>query len=231
MLAVGNYLVRLGRNYSFVTDPPSDPDSWKRFLRGGTSAASGREHLKTLWDRLDPSTDIGPQLAGIRDTSGLDPWRAAIVAHPQVIAYCGQREIRWEQGVKEIYLLKRRQMNGAHAELFTFVLHLELDTESQRKRLAPLQLAPYQSVAMTDTEPHVALAMGRANFIIISANDQFQIRVLRTDLAAIPGAEKMLMDDLGFSQNDTILERFVARGETRDFLFGVAGKLAEVKIA
>ncbi len=231
LLAVGNYLVRLGRNYSFVTDPPSDPDSWKRFLRGGTSAASGREHLKTLWDRLDPSTDIGPQLAGIRDTSGLDPWRAAIVAHPQVIAYCGQREIRWEQGVKEIYLLKRRQMNGAHAELFTFVLHLELDTESQRKRLAPLQLAPYQSVAMTDTEPHVALAMGRANFIIISANDQFQIRVLRTDLAAIPGAEKMLMDDLGFSQNDTILERFVARGETRDFLFGVAGKLAEVKIA
>ena len=232
LLAVGNYLVRSGRrNYSFVTEPPSNTDSWKRFLKGGTAAASGREHLKTLWDRLDPSTDIGLQLAKIRETSLLEPWRASIVTHPQVIEYCWQREIRWEQGAEQIYLLRRRQMNGAHAELFTFVLHLELDTESQRKRLAPLQLFPYQSVTMTDTEPHLALAMRSANFIVTFANDQFQITVLRTGLAGIPGAENLLTDDLGFSQSDTILKRIVARGEAPDFLFKVAGKLAGVKIA
>lgn len=116
-------------------------------------------------------------------------------------------------------------MNGAHAELFTFVLHLELNTESQRKRLAPLQLAPYQSVTMTDTEPHFALAMESANFIVISVNDQFRIAVLRTGLAAIPGVERMLMDDLGFSQKDTILERFVDQSEILDFLFKMADKL------
>jgi hypothetical protein len=229
LLAIGNYLVRLGRNYSFVTDPPSNPDSWKRFLLGGTSAASGREHLKTLWDRLDLSTDIGPQLEGIRNVSGLEPWRAAIVAHPQVIAYCGEREIRWEHGAKEIYLLKRRQMNGAHAELFTFVLQLELDTQSQR--LVPLQLAPYQSVTMTDTEPHVALAMGSVDFFIISANDQFRIAVSRAQLAAIPGAEAVLMNNLGFSQDDTMLNRFVPREKAGDFLFQLAARLAEVKTA
>jgi hypothetical protein len=36
---------------------------------------------------------------------------------------------------------------------------------------------------------------------------------------------------LGFSQNDTILERFVDRGETLDLLFKMAGKLADVKSA
>jgi hypothetical protein len=225
LLAVGNYLVCLGRNYSFVTDPPSNPDSWKRLLRGGTTASSGREHLKTLWDRLDLSSDVGPQLARIRDTVELEPWRAAIVAHPEVIEYCGEREIRWEQGANEIYLLKRRQMNGAHAELFTFVLHIELDTKSERDLLAPLQLAPYQSVTMTDTEPHVSLVFGSANFVVISANDQFRIAVLRTGLAAIPGAETMLIDDLGFNQDDTILKRFVPRSETRDVLSQLAGGL------
>ena len=122
-------------------------------------------------------------------------------------------------------------MNGAHAELFSFVLHLELDTESQRERLSPLQLVPYQSVTMTDTEPHVALAMGSANFIVISSDGQFQVTVRRTDLAGIPGAEKMLTDDLGFSQSDTLLKHVVARGEAPDFLFGMAGKLAEIKDA
>ncbi len=229
LLAIGDYLVRLGRNCSFATDPPSDPDSWKRFLRGGTSAASGRVHLKTLWDRIDVSADIEPQLARIRETAELEPWRAAVVAHPQVIEYCWQREIRWEQGAKEIYLLRRRQMNGAHAELYTFVLHIELDTESQRKRLAPLQLAPYQSVTMTDTEPHVALRMGNVNFIIISVNDQFRMAVRQASLAALPGAEKALIDDLGFSQDDTLLKRFIPRKDIHDFLFKLAGKLAEVK--
>jgi len=229
LLAVGNYLVRLGRNYSFVTDPPSSPDSWKRFLRGGTSAASGRDHLKTLWDRLDVSTEIGPQLAAIRVIPGTEPWRAAIVAHPQVITYCLQREIRWEPGAKEIYLLKRKQMNGAHAELFTFVLHLELDSPRQRERLAPLQLAPYQFVTMSDTEPHIALSMGNATFRVISANDQFRIAVARSELAAVPDTAKTLVDDLGFTQGDTLLTRFVSREEAHEYLFKLAGKLAEVK--
>lgn len=226
LLAVGDYLVRLGRNNSFATDPPGNPDSWKRWLRGVAGGASRRNHLKTLWDRLDLSSDVGSQLAKIRETADLEPWRAAIVAHPQVIDYCWQREIRREQGAKEIYLLRKRQMNGAHAELFTFVLHLELDTESQQKRLAPLQLAPYQSVAMTETEPHVALSMGSAKFIVISANDEFRIAILRTELAAIPDAEKMLVDELRFSQADKILKRSVARCEAIDFLVQLGSRLA-----
>ena len=119
-------------------------------------------------------------------------------------------------------------MSGAHAELFTFVLHLELDTEVQRMRLVPMQLETYKSVAMTESEPHIVLAMGSVNFIVISSNDQFRIAVERISVGAIPGAEELLMGILGFSQSETILQRFVARGEALDFLFKMANKLAEV---
>lgn len=225
LLAVGDYLAPLGRNNSFATDRPGNPDSWKRWLRGAAGGASRRIHLKTLWDRLDLSSDIGAQLAKIRQTADLEPWRAAIVAYPQVIEYCWQREIRREQGVKEIYLLRKRQMNGAHAELFTFVLHLELSTAAQRKRLAPLGLGPYESVSMTETEPHFVLSMKSAMFKITSCNDQFLITVVRTRLAAIPGAEMKLVNELRFSQGEMILKRFVARDGAIDFLFQLAGML------
>src|SRR5207248_5116668 len=105
LLTLGNYLVSIGSNYSFLTDPPTYPDSWKRFLRSGGTGKS--EHLKTLWDRIDENAEIDPQLnAIITSASDLDPWRAAVIYHPEVMTYCGQQEIRWEDDSEEIYLLK-----------------------------------------------------------------------------------------------------------------------------
>ena len=158
MLAIGDYFTKLGRNRSFLTNSASNPDSWKRFLRGGANA-SQLLHLKTLWDRLDLSVDLEPQLTAIRNASDLEPWRAAMVTHPQPMAYCAEHEIRWEAGAQEIYLLKRRQMNGAHAELFSYVLHQQLSEERCKDRLAPLKLEQYVPVAMTDIEPYVHLTL------------------------------------------------------------------------
>lgn len=231
LLAIGNYLVRIGRNYSFLTNPASGPDSWKRFLRGGTNA-SGRQHLKTLWDRLDLSADLESQLAATRDTSDLEPWRAAMVGHPQAMDYCGQHEIRWEEGAGEIYLLKRRQMNGAHAELFSYVLHVQLSTKECQGRLAPLKLEQYQSVTMTEAEPQVLLTLlssSTAHFSIESADGQFQILVPRAELGDIPGAAEILMEGSGFTHRGEVLRRLAPRDEIHDTLFQLAARLAEVK--
>ena len=178
LLTVGDYLLSNGSNYSFLTDPPSNRDSWKRFLRGGRSGK--REYLKMLWDRIDANAEIEPQLNQIiASAPGLEPWRAAIVNHPEVIAYCGQQEIRREDNAEEIYLLKKRQMNGTHAELFSYVLNLELADAGAHDNLAPLRLQPYQSVSMTEREPHVLLAFDRSghrvSFAVESAKGQFLI--------------------------------------------------------
>lgn len=227
LLAVGNYLVPLGRNHSFLTNSRSNPDSWKRFLRGGTVATSGRDHLKVLWDRLDLSRNIGPQLASILNPSTLEPWRAAIVVHPQVIEYCSLSKIRMECG--RIYLLKRTQMNGAHAELFTYVLHLKLDTERQLKRLVPLVLLSYQYSNMTDVEPHIILSMPNPRFVVTSAAAEFHIVVSRNGLSALPGSEKLLLTNLKFTSDGESLTRVVPYQEAEPFLFELAARLARVK--
>lgn len=84
---------------------------------------------------------------------------------------------------------------------------------------------------MTDTEPHVILEMGEMKFTIINSDHTFRIAIVRTQLAAMPGVEDALIAQLGFSQNDTVLKRFVSREEIVDFLAHLARMLAEVETA
>jgi hypothetical protein len=147
LLTVGDYLPSSGSNHSFLTDPQRNWDSWKRFLRSGTSGT--RQSLKILWDRIDANADIEPQLEQIiASAASLEPWRAAIIRHPEVISYCGQQEMRRGGNAEEIYLLTKKQMNGYHAELFSYALYLELADAGANNDLTPLRLQPYQSVSM-----------------------------------------------------------------------------------
>jgi hypothetical protein len=229
LLTLGNYLVSIGRNYSFVTDPPSNSDSWKRFLRGGGNGK--REHLKALWDRIDANAEIEPQLNQIiTSASGLEPWRAAIVKHPKIIAYCGQQEIRWETNSDEIYLLQKRQMNGAHAELYSYVLYLELDNINTRHNLAPLSLQLYRSVTMTEVEPHVLLAFERSGhqvgFAVESRKGQFRVYTMLAELEELPEVQTALCAQGQFSAHADELVRLVPPPDIQQMLQDLAKILA-----
>jgi hypothetical protein len=220
LLAIGDYLMPGSRNRSFLTNPSRNWDSWKRFLRG-----SRREHLRQLWDRIDLSVDIQPQLAGIiGDTGGLEAWRAAVVSHPEVIGYCEQREIRQESWSPEIYLLRKKQMNGAHAELFSFALHCELSDRPDW--LDPLELGSYHSVTMTDEEPYFSLScLYRGHslvFIIRSSKGRFEIFTSLADTQKVKHLENSLRDDCGFSEESRVLIRRVPREQIRPALRQIA---------
>lgn len=228
MLTVGDYLSSIGSNYSFLTDPQRNPDSWKRFLRG---ASGKREHLKALWDSIDANTDIEPQLEQlITSAASLQPWRSAIIKYPEVISYCGQQEIRREANSDKMYLLKKRQMNGTHAELFSYALHLELAGAGVPDKLAPLRLQSYQSVTMTELEPHVLLAFDRAgrrvNVAIESAKGQFRVYTRRDGLKELPEVEVVLCDAAEFVEEDGDWALLVPRGEIHHVLEKVAQSLA-----
>lgn len=232
LLAMGNYLLTSGRNYSFVTDPPSYPDSWKRFLRDETQQ---RQHLKSLWDKLDATALIEPQLNQIIDSaSDLEEWRAAIVRHPQAINYCGQLEFRREYGADEIYLLRKRQMNGAHAELFSYSPYQELDTDASRKILEPLRLNSYQSVTASDNEPFIAMSLEcgnrSVNVLVFSSENQFLIQVNKSELAKLPQVEDVLRKRCGFIERDEKLFASSARENIHDVLKALGGNLASVAV-
>jgi hypothetical protein len=163
LLVCGDYLSSKGSNHSFLTDAVGSWSSWKRYLRGETSGGSPRRrYLKALWDRLDATAPIGPQLDQIINSRpALEAWREAVVKHGGAISYCEEREIRRIGSEDRVYLLRRHQMNGAHVELFSYALYLELNNASRMGGLFPLKLQPYVPVAGSEYEPHFVLLCER----------------------------------------------------------------------
>jgi len=231
LLTVGDYLPSSGSNYSFLTDSQRSWDSWKRFLRDGTRGT--RQFLKDLWDRIDANADIEPQLEQIiASAASLEPWRTAIIRHPEAIDYCGQQEIRRGWNVEELYLLKKRQMNGYHAELFSYTLNLELADAGANHNLTPLRLQPYQQAYMTELEPYVLLVFDRSkrrvNFFVESSKGQFRIHTSCAELLELPEVGTALYGEATFVKEDERLTRLVPRTEIHEVLQHLAQSLAKL---
>ncbi len=227
LLAIGDYLLSNGSNSSFLTDPPSNWDSWKRLLRGDDGK---RTYLKALWDRLAHDADIEPQLNDvIKSATDLEPWRAIIVGTPEVITYCGLQKIRREVCSEEIYLLNKTQMNGNHAELFSYGLYLDLGKLGVDHELSALASRYYESVSTTDAEPRLVFrpecAGQRLKIAVESSNGQFLVCVSRSELASLPELATALRDDVGLDEQFGTLSRRVLRADIHEVLRQVASTL------
>lgn len=160
LLCMGDYLMPSGRNFSFLVNSTTEQASWKRLLRDEEK----RKLLKQLFDRLilDDSTSIAEQLDEIiANTPGLQNWRKLFVKVPKAIEYCGQRAIR-RNSPHQVYLLKKSQMNGAHAELFTYCLYQTLTANHDQSQ--PLHLGYYCEASGTDVEPHIVMTLSQQGF-------------------------------------------------------------------
>ena len=78
----------------------------------------------------------------------------------------------------QIYLLKKIQMNGMHAELFSYALHHKL--QADMARFTPLQLDNYCSVSDTETVPSFYMSFTKNEvllwFAIWFADECFNVR-------------------------------------------------------
>ncbi|MBZ9746792.1 DUF262 domain-containing protein [Mesorhizobium sp. CO1-1-7] len=135
LLAVGDILLPVGRNHA-LPGLKEGPGSWKRLLRLAGAGDYQGDVLKDLWDRLDEPTDAQAMLKQIIDSQpDVDDWRRAIIDTPAIYQYCGERMIRFND--EGIYPLRRSQMNGAHAELYTYCLHADLTAMGESISLKP----------------------------------------------------------------------------------------------
>jgi hypothetical protein len=221
LLTIGEYLLPSGtQNLSFLVNSSTDPASWKRLLRGsGTKAAESRKLLHQLWDRLKEDEVVEEQLRGIISGSTVqDAWRRALVQTPAAIEYCGDRVIR-RNAPEAVYLLKKSQMNGAHAELFTFCLyHQVLLPLSKQNQLAPLILRDYQSVNGTVFEPHILLVLAheshQLSIKVEFKKGSFVISIDPESLHDRPEVEAVLLASLGFVSGESGMLQLRSGSET-----------------
>jgi hypothetical protein len=238
LLSIGDYLLPSGRqNYSFLVNSSTEQASWKRLLRGtGPKVPEARKLLHQLWDRLTLGMPTGEQLDQIiASATTLEPWREAFVQTPEAIDYCGNQSIRWNAS-DEVYLLKKSQMNGAHAELFSFCLYQKvLRPLSNQSQLAPLILRDYQSVNGTDFQPHILLAFaheGQGSSIKVEfKRGIFVILVDCTSLQNRPDIVTILRDSLGFVQVEGRLSKAVSPTVIERSLLDLAQAVAKVSTA
>ena len=212
LLCIGDYLLPRGSNHSFLINSQTEPVSWKRLLR---DPGSSREMLHQLWDRIDGTSNLSEQLdAIISGAQNLEPWREAFVQTPEAIEYCYQRFIR-RNSDHEVYLLQRKQMNGSHAELFTYCLYRNIMSALDDKGLlAPLRLLGYQSQIGTDIEPGISLQFLYGNdklrFEIESRRGQFIIYIPSDRIAMHIPVETILRTTLGFEEQNSVYIKEVA---------------------
>lgn len=161
LLTVGDYLLKIGRNHSFLDNTDRDV-SWKRLLRAPDQSkddvVAKREYVRILLDQINAS-EVESSLQRVISDFLLDVdvselWRQKFVESPKCIEFCGKRQIR-RRG-DSVYLLRRVQMNGSHAELFTYHLKTEvLDQMHADGKFSPFDILDYWETFTDDDEPVV----------------------------------------------------------------------------
>lgn len=228
LLSIGDYLLPSRRNYSFLVNSSTDQASWKRLLRGtGPEVPEARKILHRLWDRLEMNRNLGEQLDEIiKNATGMEPWREVLVQTPEAIEYCDAQAIRWDSA-EQVYLLKKIQMNGTHAELFTYSLYHTL--LAKRNQLHPLRLDDYVEVSGTDIEPYIAMTLRHQEF---SATLRVQFTsgqfIISSDTKAVENHPEILakLCSFGFQQGILLLSKITSRTEVESTLNALAKTFA-----
>jgi len=146
LLTKGNYLPKISSNYTFCSFDSSirmKSENWRRVFNSDKLETTKDNPERTLYfkhllDNIDKN-DIIISLQNIiqewlKDKSycGLEKCEEkyiyTLVSNSNNIQYCDKLQIRYYQNAKEVYLLKTTQMNGTHAELYTYHLYkMEFD--------------------------------------------------------------------------------------------------------
>jgi hypothetical protein len=160
LLAKGDYLVESGRNRCFLKSDGRET-SWKRLLRGDPKKESEEAKRDIVWrvmDQLNPDGDVCNDLEAIINQAEVgEPWRKLLVENPGAIRYCENRLIRWESP-ETIFLLKRSQLNGTHADLFTYSLfNSELSSMYGQRGGSLFERCEYRSVTDTSNDAGIVL--------------------------------------------------------------------------
>ena len=230
LLSIGDYLMPINQNSSFLVNSSTEPDSWKRLLRGiGDGVPAARELLKELWEALNTGSSIKEQLGEmIRNSDIAEKWRSALIQTPDAIAYCEKRVIR-RISDDEVYLLKRKMRGGAHVELFGFCFYRnELFPRAEQGKFQSLRLHDYVSVNVVDSEPFISLyfSHGRktSEIEIVYKNGNFVIDVY--DVGR--NVSTLLTETLGYAKGGGSHSKEVNSNKLKSALLSLDKELAKL---
>ncbi|RDD72115.1 DUF262 domain-containing protein [Paracoccus versutus] len=227
LLAVGDFLPNVGRNRSLLTTSYDEAWGWKRLLRNAAAGGRASQILKALWDQLEDPGSHAADLDGvIESASEIDPWREAILATPSVYDYGTYRMMRFTDD-GGIYLLRKTQMNGRHAELFTYCQYDSLASDMEPYGFS----TSYYEATSTDEEPGLHFVrdfdgdVAKFYLCISEAPDSYEFYL---DEPEEPKDELIaILKGAGFEEKDGWLTKDVKRSDIRSQALALARAFAQ----
>ena len=228
LLAIGDFLIDGSLNRSLLkqTRRAADWWSWKRLLRDAATDKNKGRYLKELWDCLKERDSFVSDLTKIIETkTDIEAWREIIISTPSVYGYGDYAMLRFSTE-ERVYLLKKSQMNGRHAELFTYCLH-----EYLRTRKGPFSLTLDYKESTSTVEPGLDFS---------TRFDKDDIRFnLRSGSTAImyelcletPGEPecklRSVLENEGFEENSGLWKKQIKRAEMKTEVLALDHALAQ----
>ena len=148
LLTKGDYTIKKGSNWSFCLPSTGSARERNENWRQVFNDEEGSKYLKRLLENLNED-DIENNLKVIINNSMTNSWRQYFIKCPEVLKYCGKRQIRFVDD-NHIYLLSSVRMSGKHAELRTYIRY-----RIYKKEALPGMKIKYHYVDTDKEEPYV----------------------------------------------------------------------------
>lgn len=190
LLAMGDYLVPIGINYTFCNFNEGlreKMDNWRKVFNDPQKVG----YIKKLLDTISLS-NMEEDLKNIIDNYNDKGWRYFFIKNPKVLGYCTQKQIRWignrdnNNNYPEVYLLSGIKMSSWHTELYTFYLfktYLEVQDGVE-----------YCESQSNDDLPYIRIKNNNESVTIKTIKDQFEI--VSNDNDKIQRSIEDLIDEL-----------------------------------
>ena len=159
LLAKGDFLVEIKSNWTFCSFEKglrAKNDNWRKVFNN-----VDRDITKFLKSLLDDVSLLSLQkdLENIIEDYNIDDWRKPLVKNSACFKYCWKKQIRWEDNSNDkIYLLSKIQMNGKHAELYTYDLFKH---SFQKKDFSPVFDKKYYFETNSKEKPYFYLSSSK----------------------------------------------------------------------
>ena len=190
LLAKGDYLLKRGRNYSFLIDSERDI-SWKRLLRDNNE---NRKTVKLLLDSINLQT-LQKELQNIIDNfSNSNDWRYYFIKYPEIIKSCGAHKLIRCNDDFDILLLGSSTTSGYHKEYFSYALYLKL--ENIVKNIV------YNSEKSREVEK--TFTIGEGEITISFVNAKYKLLVINSDEVQYFDTQEEVIEFL--SKNNFLLD-------------------------
>lgn len=208
LLSKGDFLLKEGRNHSFLIN--SDRDiGWRRLLLDGgdINNAGKRDFVKELFDDEDFDVlNVESSLKVIIDKSKVDDWRKNFINISALIDYLGPKNYIRYNAENSIYLLSKERMSGKYKEYYSYSFYLK---HLIGNTYAPFTYFYYNEVSGEDYPPCIFFGGWhydncRIEMAVFASyrKDEFEIFVYQGDFKGNEISKILESNNFSLSAND-----------------------------